>query len=185
MSKTPNPAFEEESTKGAAPEEPVSAAQPAPEKTEEPQESNSVLAAAEAELAEAKNQYLRLLAEYDNYRKRTLKEKESIYAEAKAGAVTTLLPVYDNLCRAFAAETADEAYRKGVEMTLSQCVAAFEKLGATRIQAQGAPFDPTYHNAVMHVKDDSVGEGVVVEVFQDGFLLGEKVIRTAMVKVAN
>ena len=184
MSKTPTPAPEEENVKGAAPEEPVSAAQPAPppEKAKEP---DPALAAAEAELTESKNQYLRLLAEYDNYRKRTLKEKENIYAEAKSDAVTTLLPVYDNLCRAFAAETADEAYRKGVEMTLGQCVAAFEKLGATRIQALGAPFDPAYHNAVMHVKDDSFGENVVVEVFQDGFRLGDKVIRTSMVKVAN
>ena len=137
------------------------------------------------ELRGANDRYLRLLAEYDNFRKRSQKEKESLYELIRAEAVTGFLPVYDNLLRALAQPTEDEAYRKGVEMILSQFCATLEKLGVTKIDSLGQPFDPAFHNAVMHIDDEEKGENEIVEVFQEGFLLGDKVIRFAMVKVAN
>ena len=132
-----------------------------------------------------KEQFLRLAAEYDTYRKRTAKEKEGLWSEAKADTVQAFLPVYDNLERALKQETADEAYKKGVEMTMNQLKEVFARLGITEIEAQGKPFDPNLHNAVMHVDDENLGENVVAQVFQAGFMLGEKVIRFAMVQVAN
>ena len=129
--------------------------------------------------------YLRLLAEYDNYRKRSQKEKDSLYADIKADTVTKFLPVYDNLVRALKQGTEDEAYRKGVEMIMNQFCSTLEKLGVTKTDSLGQKFDPKFHNAVMHVEDDEKGENEIVEVFQDGFMLGDKVIRFAMVKVAN
>ena len=137
------------------------------------------------QVAGQEDKYLRLAAEYDNYRKRTAKEKEAIWNDAKADAALAFLPVYDNLERALKQETADEAYKKGVEMTMNQLKEVLTKLGITEIPAQGQPFDPKYHNAVMHVEDESLGQNVVAEVFQTGFQCGEKVIRFAMVKVAN
>ena len=131
------------------------------------------------------DRFLRLAAEYDNYRKRTAKEKEALWAQAKADTAVAFLPVYDNLERALKQETADEAYKKGVEMTMNQLKEVFSKLGITEIDALGKPFDPNLHNAIMHVEDESLGENTVAEVFQAGFMLGEKVIRFAMVKVAN
>ena len=136
-------------------------------------------------LLQEQNKFLRLAAEYDNYRKRTAKEKESIWADAKASVVASFLPVYDNLERALKQDTADEAYKKGVEMTMTQLKDVLSKLGVTEIDAAGQPFDPKLHNAVMHVEDENFGENTVAEVFQAGFQLGEKVIRFAMVKVAN
>ena len=132
-----------------------------------------------------REQFLRLAAEYDNYRKRTAKEKESLWAGAKADTVQAFLPVYDNLERALKQDTADEAYKKGVEMTMNQLREVFAKLGITEIEAQGKPFDPNLHNAVMHIEDENLGENTVAQVFQAGFMLGEKVIRFAMVQVAN
>ena len=132
-----------------------------------------------------REQFLRLAAEYDNYRKRTAKEKESLWAGAKADTVQAFLPVYDNLERALKQDTADEAYKKGVEMTMNQLREVFAKLGITEIEAQGKPFDPNLHNAVMHIEDENQGENIVAQVFQAGFMLGEKVIRFAMVQVAN
>ena len=140
---------------------------------------------AKEELKGANDRYLRLLAEYDNYRKRSQKEKDNLYGEVKADTVTKFLPVYDNLCRALAQTTEDEAYRKGVEMIMTQFEQTLEKLGVTKIESLGQTFDPNRHNAVMHVDDEAKGENEIVEVFQEGFLLGEKVIRFAMVKVAN
>ena len=116
---------------------------------------------------------------------RSAKEKSEAYSNAKADAALAFLPVYDNLQRALAAPCSDEAYAKGVEMTMTQLKQVLEKLGITEIEALGQPFDPNLHNAVMHVEDDSVGESTVVEVFQSGFKMGDKVIRFAMVKVAN
>jgi molecular chaperone GrpE len=139
----------------------------------------------EQQLKESSDQYLRLLAEYDNYRKRTQKEKEAIAGDEKAAAVLALLPIYDNLLRALAQETEDAAFYKGVEMTMSQCKAAFASLGAEEIPALGEPFDPALHNAVMHVEEGDRGENTIIEVFQSGFIMGDKVIRHAMVKVAN
>ena len=158
------------------PEEPAAGTQdPLPEELEH----------LKASLSAKEEQYLRLAAEYDNYRRRTAKEKESIWSEAKADAAVAFLPVYDNLERALKQETADEAYKKGVEMTMNQLKSVLEKLGITEIDALGKPFDPALHNAVMHVEDENFGENTVAEVFQAGFMLGEKVIRFAMVKVAN
>ena len=137
------------------------------------------------ELKGANDRYLRLLAEYDNYRKRSQKEKDSLYADIKSDTVAKFLPVYDNLVRALAQTTEDEAYRRGVEMIMTQFNTTLEKLGATRIECLGQKFDPSLHNAVMHVEDEEKGENEIVEVFQDGFMMGEKVIRFAMVKVAN
>ena len=137
------------------------------------------------ELKGANDRYLRLLAEYDNYRKRSQKEKDSLYADIKSDTVAKFLPVYDNLVRALAQSTEDEAYRRGVEMIMTQFNTTLEKLGATRIECLGQKFDPSLHNAVMHVEDEEKSENEIVEVFQDGFMMGEKVIRFAMVKVAN
>ena len=133
----------------------------------------------------SKDQFLRLAAEYDNYRKRTAKEKESLWTDAKADTVQAFLPVYDNLERALKQDTADEAFKKGVEMTMNQLKEVFARLGVTKIEAQGQPFDPNLHNAVMHIEDENLGENTVAQVFQAGFMLGEKVIRFAMVQVAN
>ena len=138
-----------------------------------------------AALAGEKDKYLRLAAEYDNYRKRSQKERESVYADAKADTVLQLLPVYDNLERALKAECSDAAFYKGVEMIMDQLMGIFGKLGVEIIQAAGQNFDPALHNAVMHVEDESLGENVVAEEFQKGFTLNGKVIRFAMVKVAN
>ena len=132
-----------------------------------------------------KEQFLRLAAEYDNYRKRTAREKENLWTEAKADTVQAFLPVYDNLERALKQDTADEAYKKGVEMIMAQMKEVFAKLGVTEIEAKGQPFDPNLHNAVMHIEDENLGENTVAQVFQAGFMLGEKVIRFAMVQVAN
>ena len=137
------------------------------------------------QVAGQEDKYLRLAAEYDNYRKRTAKEKESLWTDVKADTAGAFLPVYDNLERALKQDTADEAFKKGVEMTMNQLKEVLTKLGITEIPAQGQPFDPKYHNAVMHVEDENLGQNVVAEVFQTGFQCGEKVIRFAMVKVAN
>ena len=139
----------------------------------------------EAALAAEKDKYLRLAAEYDNYRRRSQKEKENTYSDGKADTVLQLLPVYDNLARALKAECSDPNFYKGVEMTMTQLLAIFEKLGVTPIEAEGQPFDPAEHNAVVHVEDETLGENLVVEEFQKGFKLNDKVIRFAMVKVAN
>ena len=138
-----------------------------------------------AQLAQQEDKYLRLAAEYENYRRRTTKEKEAIWSDAKGDAAASFLPVYDNLERALKQETADEAYKKGVEMTMNQLKTVLEKLGITEIPAMGQTFDPNLHNAVMHIENEELGENVVSEVFQAGFQLGEKVIRFAMVQVAN
>lgn len=137
------------------------------------------------QMDEKEEQYLRLAAEYDNFRKRSQKEKDGIYQGAKSDAVAAFLPVYDNLERALKQETADEAYKKGVEMTMTGLKEILSKLGVEEIPALGETFDPNLHNAVMHVEDENAGENTIVEVFQAGFRTGEKVIRFSMVKVAN
>ena len=137
------------------------------------------------ELAAMNDKYLRLCAEYDNFRKRTQKEKDAIYADVRANTLISFLPVYDNLVRALNQPTEDEAYKKGVEMIMTQFCTTLQKLGVEEINCLGEKFDPTMHNAVMHVDDEEKGENEIVEVFQKGFKLGDKVIRFAMVKVAN
>ena len=129
--------------------------------------------------------YLRLAADYDNYRKRTLKEKEQAYGHGKADAVEKLLPVYDNLERALAQPTEDEAYKKGVEMTMTQLTGILETLGVEIFGAEGDAFDPNIHNAIMHTEAEGVEENTITKVFQKGFKLGEKIVRFAMVEVAN
>lgn len=129
--------------------------------------------------------YLRLAADYDNFRKRTVKEKEQSYGNGKADAVAKLLPVYDNLERALNQATEDTAYKKGVEMTMTELVNIFTGLGVEIFGEVGDGFDPNIHNAVMHIEDESLGENVISQVFQKGFRLGEKVVRFAMVQVAN
>ena len=171
---------------GAEQAETQAAQDPAPQA--EGNETDPLLAELEAlkdQTARQEDKYLRLAAEYDNYRRRTAKEKESIWADVKAETAAAFLPVYDNLERALKQESTDEAFKKGVEMTMNQLKEVLSKLGIAEIPALGQPFDPNLHNAVMHVEDESLGENTVAEVFQAGFTLGEKVIRFAMVKVAN
>ena len=129
--------------------------------------------------------YLRLAADYDNYRKRTAKEKDSAYGNGKADAVEKLLPVYDNLERALNQPTEDEAYKKGVEMTMNQLVTIFTGLGVEIFGQPGDTFDPALHNAVMHIEEEGTPENTITQVFQKGFKLGEKIVRFAMVQVAN
>ena len=129
--------------------------------------------------------HLRLAADYDNFRKRTIKEKEQSYGNGKADAVEKLLPVYDNLERALNQPTEDEAYKKGVEMTMTQLVNIFAGLGVEIFGNVGDAFDPNIHNAVMHTEDEALGENVISQVFQKGFRLGDKIVRFAMVQVAN
>lgn len=142
----------------------------------------------DVELAEANDKYLRLCAEYDNFRKRTAKERESIYADAVCEALTQILPVLDNLERAAQYNTEDMAETqmgKGLELTLKSFVETLGKLGVAEIEAEGKPFDPNLHNAVMHVEDEMLGENEVAEVFMKGYAKGDKVLRHSMVKVAN
>jgi len=169
------------------PEQQAPEQEPETQAPEQPQAEHELteVEQARAEMEQFKDKYARLLAEYENYRRRTAKEKEALWAGAKCDVTASFLPVYDNLERALKQETADEAYKKGVEMTMNQLKTVMEKLGVTEIPALGEPFDPKVHNAVMHIEDDTLGENTVVEVFQAGFQLGEKVIRCAMVKVAN
>ena len=129
--------------------------------------------------------HLRLAAEYDNFRKRTTKEKEQSYTNGKCDAVEKLLPVYDNLERALNQVCEDAAYKKGVEMTMNELVKIFTALGVEIFGNVGDAFDPNIHNAVMHTDDDSVEENTITQVFQKGFKLGEKIVRFAMVQVAN
>ena len=175
-------------------EQEVSEETTAPEAEEIKEEAAAETAAEEAVEAEVtidpllaalNDKYLRICAEYDNFRKRTQKEKEALYREVKAESLKAFLPVYDNLLRALAQPTEDAAYAKGVEMIMAQFNSTMEKLGVEKIESLGQTFDPAFHNAVMHVDDEEKGENEIVEVFQEGFKLGDKVIRFAMVKVAN
>jgi len=129
--------------------------------------------------------HLRLAAEYDNFRKRTIKEKEASYGNGKADAVAKMLPVYDNLERALNQETSDAAYKKGVEMTMNELVKIFTSLGVEIFGNVGEQFDPNLHNAVMHIENEELEENSIAAVFQKGFKIGDKVVRFAMVQVAN
>ncbi len=161
-----------------APEAPVEA----PEK--EP-EAPDPLEEAQEKLRQEHDQLLRLAAEYDNFRKRSQKEKDNIYRDAKAATIEKFLPVFDNLSRAMDQETADTAYKKGVEMTMNGLLEILKKLDVTIYGQPGETFSPELHNAVMHLEDDQYKEGEIVQVFQKGFKLGDKVIRFAMVQTAN
>lgn len=139
----------------------------------------------EAALQAERDKYLRLAAEYDNFRKRSTKEREALFAQVRSDTIVKLLPVYDNIARALSQTCADEAFYKGVELTMTQLKDILGKLGVTEIAAVGEAFDPEKHNAVMHVEDENAGENTVVEEFEKGFMLGDKVIRFSTVKVAN
>ena len=129
--------------------------------------------------------HLRVAAEFDNFRKRTVKEKEASYGNGKADAVAKILPIYDNLERALNQPTEDAAYKKGVEMTMTELVKILNGLGVEIFGEAGDAFDPNLHNAVMHVENEELGENVIAQVFQKGFKIGEKIVRFAMVQVAN
>lgn len=147
-------------------------------------EAEKKLAEKEAELADLNDRYLRLAAEYDNYRRRTAQEQERIYGDAYAAALSAMFPVVDNLERA--AQYSDgESVAKGVAMILKSVEDTLQKLGVTEIEALGKTFDPEYHNAVLHVDDDAFGESEIVEVLQKGYMKGDRILRYAMVKVAN
>ena len=147
--------------------------------------ASAALARAKKALKDQEDAYLRLAAEYDNFRRRTTKEKSEAYTNAKADAALKFLPVYDNLERALNQGTEDEAFLKGVEMTMTQLLDVLASLDIKPIEAVGQPFDPNLHNAVMHIEDENFGENTVAACFQTGFMMGEKVIRFAMVQVAN
>ncbi len=165
--------------------EAAEAAQPE-EKPEEKPEELTAEQKLQQQLDELNDRYMRMAAEYDNFRKRVIKERDMIRSEATGKALAAILPVYDNLERALAQETADVEYKKGVEMTARQFDSALAAMGVETIDASvGDNFDPTVHNAVMHVEDESLGESAIAECFQKGFRHGDKIIRTAMVKVAN
>ena len=134
---------------------------------------------------EEREAHLRLAADYDNYRKRTIKEKEASYGNGKADAVAKMLPVYDNLERALNQPTEDAAYKKGVELTMNELVKILNSLGVEIFGNVGDAFDPNLHNAVMHIDSEELGENTIAQVFQKGFKIGEKVVRFAMVQVAN
>ena len=129
--------------------------------------------------------HLRVAAEFDNFRKRTVKEKEQSYGNGKADAVAKILPIYDNLERALNQPTEDAAFKKGVEMTLTELVKILNGLGVEIFGEPGDAFDPNLHTAVMHVENEELGENVIAQVFQKGFKIGEKIVRFAMVQVAN
>ena len=136
-------------------------------------------------VAAEKDKYLRLLAEYDNFRRRTVKEKEQIYTDVRGETVKKLFPVYDSLTRALTQTAEDDPSRKGLEMIMAQFETALKGLNVSVIEAVGQPFDANLHNAVMHVEDESVGENIIVEEFEKGFKIGDKVLRYSVVKVAN
>ncbi len=139
------------------------------------------------QLAEANDKYMRLFAEYDNFRKRSAKEREGVYADAYIDALTQILPILDNLERAaqFSDEDAETPMAKGLALTLKSFEEVLSKMGVKEIEALGKSFDPNLHNAVMHIEDENYGENEIVEVFMKGYIRGEKVLRHSMVKVAN
>ena len=189
---------EEKKQSAETPETPeTAAADTAPETKEEPkaeEEKTYTLTLEQMEAAEkaakqlesAKEQFVRLTAEYDNYRKRTAKEKDTIYQDAKLDTIKAFLPVYDNLERAVSAEgDEDSPHKKGLELIFTQYKDILKNLGVEEIPALGQPFDPEKHSAVMHTEDESLGENTVSQVFQTGFMLGDRVIRFSIVQVAN
>ena len=172
--------------------EAVEAAEPAEEAAPEQKKGKKkkskeaeALEACEAEKKELEDRYLRLMAEYDNYRRRTQKERENVYPDAVANTLKELLPLLDNLQRALDTPCADENYLTGIKMIQTGFEEYLKKMGVETFGKAGEPFDPNLHNAVMHTEDDRVGESTITQVFQKGFKLGEKIVRFAMVQVAN
>lgn len=174
---------EEDRTPETEPEKVEEAAvEEAPETGTTPEKTEAELL--KAQLDEANDKYLRMLAEYDNYRRRSQKERENIYADVRADTVKKLLPVYDNLLRAAEHEATEEA-RKGMEAIVNQFKTILAGIGVTEIEAVGKKFDPTLHEALLHIEDEKYGEGEIVMELERGFMLGDKVIRFAKVQVAN
>ena len=164
----------------------------APKEKKAPKGKNARLAALEEEvsslqekLAAEHDAHLRLAAEFDNFRKRSQKEKDASYTNGKADALSKLLPIYDNLDRALQQPTEDAAFKKGVELTMTELQKIFTLLGVELFGERGDAFDPNLHNAVMHIEDETLGENAISQVFQKGFKIGDKVVRFAMVQVAN
>ena len=193
MAKTEKKAKpEQETKKNAEPQtetpdtETAAAEAQAPDKQPDDGAPDARLQELEAQLLQANDKFLRTLAEYDNYRKRSVREKEQAYADSKAAVLTEFLPVLDNFERAQAGTDASyEDYRKGVEMIFSQLAACFEKLGAESFGEVGDVFDPNIHNAVMHTEDESAEENTIAQVFSKGYKLGDKILRPAVVQVVN
>ena len=193
MAKTEKKAKpEQEAKKNAEPQaetpdtETAAAEAQAPDKQPDDGAPDARLQKLEAQLLQANDKFLRTLAEYDNYRKRSVREKEQAYADSKAAVLTEFLPVLDNFERAQAGTDASyEDYRKGVEMIFSQLAACFEKLGAESFGEVGDVFDPNIHNAVMHTEDESAEENTIAQVFSKGYKLGDKILRPAVVQVVN
>ncbi len=193
----PTPETEQAVPETEAVEEEVQPEAEAPKKEEKPAEEPKAKAEKEpkakaekepdlkSQLAAEKDKYLRLLAEYDNFRRRSQKEKENIYTDVRGETLKKFLPVYDSLSRALTQTAEDDPARKGLEMIMTQYENALTQLGVSLIEAVGQPFDANFHNAVMHVEDESVGENIVVEEFEKGFKIGDKVLRYSVVKVAN
>ena len=177
MAENEKTTLEEEMTENDAEIDSAAAPEEKPEPTE--------LQKAEAAIKEANDKYLRLAAEYDNYRKRTAKEKEMLYNDSTAAAAGAFLGVYDNLERALATPCADEGYKKGVELIFTEFCNTLSKLKVEILDPAGEAFDPNFHNAVMHEENEEFGENTVSEVFQKGAKLADRVVRPAMVKVAN
>lgn len=157
-----------------------------PEKAPEEEKTSDECEKLQKELAETKDKLLRTIAEYDNFRKRSQKEKEALYGDSKSDVISKLLPVIDNFERAASAQETDlENYRKGIDMTVRQLLDAFTSLGVEAFGEKGEEFDPNLHNGVMHVDDEELGENVIADVFMKGYKMGDRVIRHATVKVAN
>lgn len=176
-----------EETKAApeAEQKPDKKAEKKSEKAEKKSEKAPTKKSLEEELAAERDKYLRLLAEYDNFRRRSAKERENIYTDVRCETLKKFLPVYDSLSRALAQTPEDDACRKGLEMIMTQYEKSLEQLGVVMIEAVGQPFDANLHNAVMHIEDENYGENVIVEEFEKGFKIGDKILRYPMVKVAN
>lgn len=190
MSKYINP--EETEIKEEIPAEEIekepAAEENKPEKKEKKKDkkSDSEIEKLKNEIAEKDDKFLRLAAEYDNFRKRSAKEKSEIYASSKSDVINEILPIIDNFERAAQNSDADfDGYKKGIELIFNQFLAVLKKFGVESFGEEGEQFDPSLHSAVMVVEDDSLGENVIAQVFSKGYRLGEKIIREAVVKVAN
>lgn len=156
-----------------------------PEAEKKADERDTIIEELNEKLLQANDKLLRTIAEYDNFRKRSVKEKEAIYSDSKADIIGKLLPVIDNFERAASAEADLENYKKGIEMTVKQLVDVFSSLGVEAYGETGENFDPNIHNAIMHKDDEALGENVISDVYMKGYKMGERVIRPAMVIVAN
>lgn len=185
--KSENPNVEEQaSPPGTTVEQEVAEAEAAAAENEKAPDLTQRVAELEGQLAEYKDRMLRLMAEFDNYKKRTGKEKEGLACEVKAACVLALLPVLDNLERALThKESSESSLAEGITLVVKQFTDSLQKLGVCEIEAMNQNFDPEKHNAVAHVEDESVGANTVVEVFEKGYMVQDKIIRHAMVKVAN